>query len=242
MIDIKKILLEKAKEKLVTVVVPEADDERVVKAAEIILKEKLAKPILIGENDEKIKENIKKLNVDLKDTEIITPNNFKEKEVEKIEECFPFKDKPTVTWINIDGLQEVGIIEKIGTHFGIHPLVLEDILHTGQRPKGEDLGEYLFIVLKMIYHDESEDEIIGEQVSLILGQNYVISFQERKGDIFNPIREILSIIKYNNAQVRFSLKAFNYIKTIPEAGFVFIWNDYYFLSFKIFRVFRLPIT
>ena len=80
MMDVKKILLEKAKEKLVTVVVPEADDERVVKAAEIILKEKIAKPILIGENDEKIKENIKKLNVDLKDTEIITPNNFKEKE------------------------------------------------------------------------------------------------------------------------------------------------------------------
>jgi len=96
---------------------------------------------------------------------------------------------PTVTWINIDGLQEVGVVEKIGTHFGVHPLILEDILHTGQRPKAEDLGDYLFIVLKMIYHDENEDEIMGEQVSLILGQNYVISFQEREGDIFNPIRE-----------------------------------------------------
>jgi len=116
------------------------------------------------------------------------PKNYQEKEVERIEECFPFKDKPSVTWINIDGLQEVGITEKIGVHFGIHPLVLEDILHTGQRPKAEDLGDYLFIVLKMIYHDENEDEIIGEQVSLILGQNYVISFQEREGDIFNPIR------------------------------------------------------
>jgi magnesium transporter len=114
--------------------------------------------------------------------------HFEEKEIEKIEECFPFKEKPTVTWINIDGLQEVGIVEKIGAHFGIHPLVLEDIVHTGQRPKGEDLGEYLFIVLKMIYHDEDEDEIMGEQISLILGQNYVISFQEREGDIFNPIR------------------------------------------------------
>ena len=115
--------------------------------------------------------------------------NYQEKEVERIEECFLFKDKPTVTWINIDGLQEINIVEKIGAHFGIHPLILEDILHTGQRPKGEDLGDYLFIVLKMIYHDENEDEIIGEQVSLILGQNYVISFQEREGDIFNPIRE-----------------------------------------------------
>jgi len=117
------------------------------------------------------------------------PKNYQEKEVEKVEECFPFKDKPTVTWINIDGLQEVGIIEKIGAHFGIHPLVLEDILHTGQRPKAEDLGDYLFIVLRMLYHDEREDVMIGEQVSLLLGPNYVISFQEREGDIFNPVRE-----------------------------------------------------
>jgi len=115
--------------------------------------------------------------------------NFQEKEAEKIEECFPFKDKPTVTWINIDGLQEVEVVEKIGIHFGVHPLIMEDILHTGQRPKAEDLGDYLFIVLKMIYHDENEDEIMGEQISLILGHNYVISFQEREGDVFNQIRE-----------------------------------------------------
>jgi magnesium transporter len=119
------------------------------------------------------------------------PKNYQEKEVERIEECFPFKDKPTITWINVDGLQEVKIVEKIGAHFGIHPLIMEDILHTGQRPKAEDLGDYLFIVLKMIYHDEDEDEIMGEQISLILGHNYVISFQEREGDIFNPIRERL---------------------------------------------------
>ncbi len=115
--------------------------------------------------------------------------HFEEKEVEKIEECFPFKNKPTITWINVDGLQDVKIVEKIGVHFGIHPLVLEDIVHTGQRPKGEDLGDYLFVVLKMIYHDEGEDGIMGEQISLILGQNYVISFQEREGDVFNPIRD-----------------------------------------------------
>jgi magnesium transporter len=114
---------------------------------------------------------------------------LQEKEAKKVEECFPFKDKPTVTWVNIDGLQKVQTIEKIGVHFGIHPLVLEDILHTGQRPKAEDLGDYLFIVLKMLYHNEREDAMVGEQVSLLLGPNYVISFQEREGDIFNPIRE-----------------------------------------------------
>jgi magnesium transporter len=60
---------------------------------------------------------------------------FEEKEAKIIEESFPFKDKPTVTWINIDGLHEVEIIEKLGSHFGLHPLLLEDILNTDQRPK-----------------------------------------------------------------------------------------------------------
>lgn len=115
--------------------------------------------------------------------------HFEEKEVKKVEECLPFKDKPTVTWINIDGIHQVDIIEAIGKHFGVHPLVLEDIVNTGQRPKMEDFGNYLFVVLKMIYYDEKEDEIKTEQVSLLISQNFVISFQEREGDVFNSIRE-----------------------------------------------------
>jgi len=114
---------------------------------------------------------------------------FQEKKARTIEECFPFKDKPTVTWINVDGIHQLDIIEKIGKHLNLHPLILEDIVNTGQRPKMEDFGDYIFVVLKMIYYDEKEDEIKAEQVSLILGQNFVISFQEREVDVFNPIRE-----------------------------------------------------
>jgi magnesium transporter len=77
-------------------------------------------------------------------------DQFQEKEVKTIEECFPFKDTPTVTWINIDGLHEVEIIEKIGKHFSIHPLIQEDILHTGQRPKMEDMESYIFVVARML--------------------------------------------------------------------------------------------
>ena len=112
---------------------------------------------------------------------------FEEKQAKRIEECFPFKDKPTVTWINIDGIHEVEIIEKLGSHFGLHPLLLEDILNTEQRPKMEDFGDYIFVVLKMLYHNEAEIE--AEQVSLIFGSNFVISLQEREGDVFDPIRE-----------------------------------------------------
>ena len=114
---------------------------------------------------------------------------FEEKEAKTIEESFPFKDKPTVTWINIDGLHEVEIIEKLGSHFGLHPLLLEDILNTDQRPKMEDYGDYIFVVLKMLYSGENKDEIEAEQVSLILGSNFVISLQEREGDVFDPIRD-----------------------------------------------------
>ncbi|MDI6810704.1 MAG: magnesium/cobalt transporter CorA [archaeon] len=114
---------------------------------------------------------------------------FQEKEAKTVEECFPFKDKPTVTWINIDGLHDVEIIEKIGKHFGLHPLLLEDILNTEQRPKMEDFEDYLFIVLKMLSYEEEAHEIQAEQVSLILGSNFVLSFQEREGDVFKFIRE-----------------------------------------------------
>jgi len=116
-------------------------------------------------------------------------SQLQEKEAKTIEECFPFKEKPTVTWINIDGLHEVDIIEKIGKHFDVHPLVLEDIVNTGQRPKMEDFDNYLFLVLKMLYWDEDKSEVIAEQLSLILGSNFVISFQERVGDVFEPVRE-----------------------------------------------------
>jgi len=115
--------------------------------------------------------------------------HFQEKEAKNVEECFPFKDKPTITWINIDGVHQVDIIEKIGKHFDLHPLVLEDIVNTGQRPKMEDFVDYIFIVLKMLYYDEKKKEINTEQVSLILGSNFVISFQESEGDVFDPIRE-----------------------------------------------------
>ena len=114
---------------------------------------------------------------------------FQEKDVETIDEVFPFSDKSTVTWINLDGINQLDNIEKIGKHFKIHPLVLEDIMNTGQRPKMEDFGDYLFMILKMLSYDEEENETKIEQVSLILSSKFVISFQESEGDVFDPIRE-----------------------------------------------------
>jgi magnesium transporter len=114
---------------------------------------------------------------------------YEEKEIKTIEECFSYKDKPSITWINIDGLHDVEIIAKIGNEFNLHPLIMEDILHTNQRPKMDDFDNYLFIVLRMLYYDHIENEIISEQLSLILWNNLVISFQETTGDIFEPVKE-----------------------------------------------------
>ncbi len=135
--------------------------------------------------------------------------HYHEAEAKEVEECFRFKNMPTVTWINIDGLHQMEVLEKLGSCYGIHPLVLEDIL-TDQRPKIEDYDDYIFIVLKMLYYDEegdkkTEDEddeddlgdtnLDMDQVSMILGPNFIISFKEKEVDVFNPLRDRLRTAK-----------------------------------------------
>jgi magnesium transporter len=118
-----------------------------------------------------------------------TGTTLEEKEVQSVEECFPYRDTPHVSWINIDGLHDTESLEKLGAHFGLHPLVMEDIVHTHQRPKVEDHADYLYIVLKMLEYPEGQTEVTCDQVSIVLGPNFVLSFQEREGDVWNPIRE-----------------------------------------------------
>jgi magnesium transporter len=117
------------------------------------------------------------------------PDQLQDKQLATIDEAFAYKDTPPVTWINIDGLHEISTIERIGHHFNIHPLTLEDIVNTGQRPKAEEYDDYIFIVFKMLFYDDALTHITSEQVSLILGAHYLISFQEKEGDVFNFVRE-----------------------------------------------------
>lgn len=145
---------------------------------------------------------------------------LQEKKVQDIEECLPFRDAPTVTWINIDGLHDIRIIEEVGNHFGIHPLVLEDIVHTGQRPKMEDFDTYVYIVLKMLYN--RENEIVEEQVSLILGPNFVFTFQEKEGDIFEPIRERIRSGKYRIRKSRSDYLAYSIMDVVVDNYFVIL--------------------
>ncbi|MBN1904904.1 MAG: magnesium/cobalt transporter CorA [Deltaproteobacteria bacterium] len=120
-----------------------------------------------------------------------TDKVIEERELESIEECFAYKEKQGITWINIDGLHDVEIINRAGNLFGIHPLVLEDILNTEQRTKLDDMDDYLFIVAKMFYFDSDDYRVRYEQISFIMLNNLILSFQEDIGDIFDPLRERL---------------------------------------------------
>jgi len=113
---------------------------------------------------------------------------FEEKVHANIEDVFNFKTSDSKTWVNINGLNHIDAIEKIGNHFNLHALTLEDIVNTNHRPKIDDYPNYIFIVLKMLYYDKNE-EIVNEQISFILSDNYVLSFQEADGDVFDHLRE-----------------------------------------------------
>ena len=125
--------------------------------------------------------------------------NFEEKAVGNVEEALSFRNKSSVMWLNIDGVHQPEIIEQVGKSFCLHPLVAEDIASTAQRPKMEDFDEYIFVVLRMLRFDGKENETKTEQVSIIFGSDFVISFQEKEGDVFDAIRER---IRSNKGRIR----------------------------------------
>ena len=117
-----------------------------------------------------------------------TTESLEEKELLNIEEAFKDITSEAISWININGLNHTDAIEKIGEHYNLHSLVLEDIVNVGQRPKIDEYEDYLFVVLKMMYYDKDEN-VISEQVSFIMGENYVLTFQEAEGDVFDSLRD-----------------------------------------------------
>lgn len=115
--------------------------------------------------------------------------SFFYRELESLQECAEYRERFRVLWINIDGLHEVRVIEEAGKLFGIHALTLEDILHTVQRPKIEEFESYLFLVLRALELDAGSGVVAEEQMSMVIGGNYVITFQEKPGDMFDATRD-----------------------------------------------------
>ena len=149
-------------------------------------------------------------------------NNFQEKQVVTVEECFEFKATPTITWINIDGIHEIEIIEKIGEHYELHPLMLEDIVTTWQRPKFEDFDRYLFIVLRLLTYNDEKQAVESEQMSMVLGHNFVISFQETIGDIFDQIRDRIRTSKGRHRKMGADYLCYSLIDGIVDHYFAIL--------------------
>jgi magnesium transporter len=116
-------------------------------------------------------------------------NHLEEREIKDLAELDSNLNNRKVTWINIDGLGDVETLKDLGQRFNLHPLALEDVLNTGQRPKTEIFGDCLFIIAQMVYSDKKAN-IFGEQVSFFLGKNFLITIQEEADfDVFDPVRE-----------------------------------------------------
>ena len=146
-----------------------------------------------------------------------------EEELKDIPSCRTWLSRPGVTWINIEGVHQIDLLEQFGAVFGLHPLVLEDIANTGQRPKVEDYGGYLYIVLRMLSLHAARQEVVGEQASLIVGPNFVISFQEGiAGDVFDPIRERLRTAKGRMRRESADYLVYSLIDAIVDGYFVLL--------------------
>ncbi|MBK5214118.1 MAG: magnesium/cobalt transporter CorA [Flavobacteriaceae bacterium] len=111
-------------------------------------------------------------------------------ETHNIEDAFKYEDSTHITWINVNGLSNTADIVTLGNHFELHPLIQEDIVSTNQRPKIDEYEDYLFIVFKMLHYDENE-QLTNEHVSMVMGKDYLVTFQESEGDVFGDLRERL---------------------------------------------------
>jgi magnesium transporter len=114
--------------------------------------------------------------------------NYQRFTSKSLEDAFKFEEEKNITWINIDGLNNTSEIEKLGKYYDLHPLILEDIVNTGQRPKIDEYPEYIFIVAKMLYYN-ADGTINNEHLSMVVGKDYVLTFQEAGGDVFDGLRE-----------------------------------------------------
>ncbi len=168
--------------------------------------------IYIGpEKNEKVKASI----IDY------SPNHYSEYNVLSDDVFSKISDQTSNTWVNIDGIHDVKTIEKFGEKLGIHALSLEDILNVEQRPKIEIYDNYVFCSLKMLGLSTDKSEAFSEQISLFLGKNWVVTFQEREGDVFGPLR---SRLKEDNSLLRQKPEEYLFYRVIDT-----IVDNYFFV-------------
>ncbi len=134
--------------------------------------------------------------------------------------CRAYDERETVVWINVDGIHEAAFVDELGKRFGLHPLVLEDVMNAGQRPKLEEYDDCLFCVLKMLDVDEDTGHLMVEQISIVIGKGFVLTFQERDGDVFEGVRDRIKNHKGKIRKMGADYLAYALIDAIVDHYFV----------------------
>ncbi len=170
-------------------------------------------PVFLGERKQ---ENVK--------IEIISysPDRVEENRDATLEDCLRNREAGGVTWINVYGIHDVELIEALARHFRLHPLTTEDIVNANQRPKAEDFEGYLFAALRMLTYDARLNAVESENVSLVIGDGYLISFQEREGDVLDPLRERIRTGKGMVRSAKSAYLAYRIMDSVVDEYFVVI--------------------
>ncbi len=144
---------------------------------------------------------------------------FEQKSITKIEDLARYRKSTSVSWVNVNGINNVDVLKKIGEIFDIHPLIIEDIANVNQRPKMEEFEDYVFVVMKMIYYNQG-NELTFEQISFIIAKNLVITFQETEGDVFDSIRQRIKEKKGRLRSMGSDYLAYALIDTLVDHYFI----------------------
>jgi magnesium transporter len=147
-----------------------------------------------------------------------------ERQLQNISDGLPFDEKTPVHWLNIDGSHQITNLEEIGARLKIHSLVLEDILNPNQRPKVEDYDGYLFIEMNMLSWNADLSQVDAEQISLLLGENYLVTFQEHERDVFNEVRKRIREGKSRLARSGVDYLAYSLIDAVVDNYFIVLEN------------------
>lgn len=150
-----------------------------------------------------------------------TKENYRKIESENLEDAYQFKGTGQISWININGLNNTIQIEKLGKYYKLHPLLIEDVVNTEQRPKIEEHTDYLFLVAKMLYYD-AQGEFTKEHICIVLGKDHVLTFQEAKDDVFNNLRDRIASSKGRIRNLEADYLMYSILDAIIDNYFVII--------------------
>jgi magnesium transporter len=167
-------------------------------------------PVYIGEK----REGTPRLNVISYDA-----TRYEEKEAGSVEESLGLRRPAGVTWINVEGIHDVELIEELGRGFNLHPLILEDVVNTAERPKVEDYGDYIFFVLKVFEADGRGAGGKVQQVSLVLGPDYVLSFEEKRSRVFQAVEDRIRKGKGRSRRMGADYLAYALIDAVVDSYF-----------------------